>query len=238
MTTAVWISGASSGIGAALARSIPYEDARVLGISRRPPAVGEHLAADLADVGSWSEVLQSFGAVLSDDRPQRAVLLHFSGNGAPHGPIVEADTDEYARSVILGAAGQVLGQAFLRACRQHDVPAVLVVCSSPGALEAHRGMAHYGAGKSALLYWTAVARAEEPGSVVLAVIPWATDTPMLRDAMEQPTETNPVSAMVRAAFDAGEVATPDDVAAAIWAGVLAGAPVSPLHVGIVPENVR
>jgi benzil reductase ((S)-benzoin forming) len=238
MTTAVWISGASSGIGAALARSVPYEDARVLGISRRPPAVGEHLAADLSDVSSWSAVSQSFEAVLRDDHPERAVLLHFSGNGAPHGPIVDADPDEYARSVILGAAaGQVLGQAFLRTCRHHGVPAVLVVCSSPGALEPHRGMAHYGAGKSALLYWTAVARDEESGSVILAVIPWATDTPMLRDAMDQPVETNPVSGMVRAAFDAGEVATPADVAAEIWNNVVAGAPVSPLHVGIVPEGV-
>jgi len=237
MTTAVWISGASSGIGAALARSVPYDDARVLGISRRRPAVGEHLAADLADVDSWTEVCQTFEAVLSDDPPQRAVLLHFSGNGAPHGPIVEADPHEYARSVILGAAGQVLGQAFLRACRHHGVPAVAVICSSPGALEPHRGMAHYGAGKSALLYWTAVARAEQPDSVILAVIPWATDTPMLREAMEQPVETNPVSGMVRAAYDKGDVATPDAVAAEIWTSVLAGAPVSPLHVGVVPEEV-
>ena len=139
--------------------------------------------------------------------------------------------------MILGAAGQAIGQAFLRTCRRHGVPAVLVLCSSPGALEPHRGMAHYGAGKSALLYWTAVARAEEPDSVILAVIPWATDTPMLREAVELPVETNPVSGMVRAAFDAGEVATADDVAAEIWASVLAGAPVSPLHVGVVPEEV-
>lgn len=235
--TAVWISGASSGIGAALARSVPYEDARVIGISRRPPVTGEHLAADLAESSSWSAVAQSFEAVLSDQRPKRAALLHFSGSGAPHGPIVDADPAEYARSVVLGAAGQAIGQVFLQTCRRHRVQSVLVLCSSPGALEPHRGMAHYGAGKAAILYWTAVARAEETEAVIMAVIPWATDTPLLREAIELPVESNPVSGMVRAALEAGEVATPDDVAAEIWTSVLAGAPVSPLHVGVVPEGV-
>jgi short-subunit dehydrogenase len=44
---AVWISGASSGIGAALADSVPYPGARLFGISRRPPMAGEHVETDL-----------------------------------------------------------------------------------------------------------------------------------------------------------------------------------------------
>ena len=68
-TTVAWISGASSGIGAALARSVPYDGARVLGISRRPPVVGEHVAADLADVDSWDRVALSFEGVLAETRP-------------------------------------------------------------------------------------------------------------------------------------------------------------------------
>jgi short-subunit dehydrogenase len=49
----VWISGASSGIGGALATTVPWEAARLLGVSRRPPVVGEHVEADLAQPASW-----------------------------------------------------------------------------------------------------------------------------------------------------------------------------------------
>ena len=50
--TVVWISGASSGIGAALAASVPYPDARVIGISRRRGAHGEHLGGPAVPVGA------------------------------------------------------------------------------------------------------------------------------------------------------------------------------------------
>jgi len=50
------ITGASSGIGAALARTLPWEGARVIGVSRRVPPVGEHLQLDLTDASSWARL--------------------------------------------------------------------------------------------------------------------------------------------------------------------------------------
>ena len=186
MTRVIWISGASSGIGAALARSVPYEDARLIGISRRPPVAGEHLPADLSEPAAWKQVSESFARELAAADVEQALLLHFSGQGSPHGRASDADPEAYERAVLLNAAaGPVLGQRFIAQCRAREVPAVLVVCSSPGALRRHRGMAHYGAAKSELLHWTEVVREEEPQATVLSVIPWATDTPMLREAVSQ-----------------------------------------------------
>jgi NAD(P)-dependent dehydrogenase (short-subunit alcohol dehydrogenase family) len=237
----VWISGASSGIGAALAQSVPFADARVIGIARRAPAAGEHLPADLSDPASLPAVRASFEEVIGSGELERAVFLHFAGDGAPHGRAMAADPDRYARSVQLNAAsGMILGQAFLHACAGARVPAVIVMCSSPGALTENRGMAHYGAAKAALLHWTQVVRAEEPESVVLAVVPWATDTPMLRDAMLQDADENPLSGELRAASESGQLtlATPEEVAAAVWEAVLSGAPKSPLHVGPRPPEFQ
>lgn len=191
---AIWISGASSGIGAALVASVPDADARVIGISRRPSAAVEHLAADLADPADWQRVRDSFAAVL-DSGPARATFLHFSGNGSPHGPAAGADPAEYERSVLLnGASGQVLGQAFLRACAERGVPCRIVLCSSPAALEPLYGMSHYNSAKVGYDRWAACLRLEvEPAdAVVFTVVPFSVDTPMLREVMELPPEIDPL----------------------------------------------
>ncbi len=236
VNSVVWISGASSGIGAAVAASVPDPEAQLISISRRSPAVGDHLRADLSDPAGWQAVRAGFAQTLAAGDVKQATFMHFAGEGRPHGRASEADGEAYTSSVLLNAgAGLVLGQAFLAECRSHGVAATLVVCSSPGALEMHRGMAHYGAAKAALLHWTGTVRQEEPDSVVLAVIPWAVDTPMLRDAAEQPVAENPMSGHLREDLARGEFATPEQASAQIWQAVLAGAPQSPLHVGRVPD---
>lgn len=147
----VWISGASSGIGAALAKSVPHPGARLYGISRRPPVAGEHIEADLAQPTAWPAVAKHFEAVLSRREARDAVFLHMSGIGAPAGPVTDADLEAYTQAVLLNsAAGQVLGKAFLTACRRSDTSATLVLCSSPAAAKTVPGVSHYGAGKAAL----------------------------------------------------------------------------------------
>jgi benzil reductase ((S)-benzoin forming) len=217
--------------------AVPYADARVIGVARRAPEAGEHLGADLSLPSSWDSVIDSFHEVLASERPGRAVFAHFAGTGAPHGPSSEADPAEFRRSVLLNTSGLILGQAFLSICSQAGVPAVLVVCSSPAALATHRGMGHYGAVKSALLHWSEVARDEESSgpNQFLSVIPWATDTPMLRDALSQDPDQNPLSGELRLAYERGEVASAVSVATAIWEAVEAGCPESPLHVGFRPD---
>jgi len=115
----VWISGASSGIGEALARSVPWKDARLIGVSRRPPAVGEHLEADLADPSSWATVAESFDRELAGFDGDQVVFVHAAGTVEPIGFAGEVDDDPYQANVVLNsAAPQVLGHRFLAAARE------------------------------------------------------------------------------------------------------------------------
>jgi benzil reductase ((S)-benzoin forming) len=237
----VWISGASSGIGAALAASVPYEGARLIGISRRPPAHGEHVEADLADPRAWPRIAGHFGAVLDRHRHDAAVFIHMSGVATPIGPVVDAEPDAYMEAVLLNAAaGQVLGKAFLDACRSSGTPATLVLCSSPAAAMPAFGASHYGAGKSALQYWAAAVATETEGwARVFSVVPYAVDTPMVRTTIAQPPGATPVAERLRGAAKRGELAMPEATATQIWDLVVDDTTHgSAVPVGAVPAELR
>jgi NAD(P)-dependent dehydrogenase (short-subunit alcohol dehydrogenase family) len=238
----IWISGASSGIGAALARSAP-PGSRVIGISRRPSARGESHIADLSQPESWSVVGRHIEGVLEQDRPEQAMLLHFAGVATPLGPAVAAGSDAYRDAVLVNsAAGQVLGKLFLAACHRLQIRPTVVMCSSPAAATARAGMAHYSAGKAALEQWARAAALEQasvsrPGAV-FSVVPYGVDTPLLRQTMEAPAEDVPLGELFRAAAAEGRLADPDATAREIWQLVAQPAePGSAVPVGAVPSAV-
>jgi benzil reductase ((S)-benzoin forming) len=239
--TVVWISGASSGIGAALAASVPYPGARVIGIGRRAPATGEHVRADLSEPTTWPTIAADFDEVLGSRDFDRAVFVHMSGIGEPAATVADADPREYTAAVLLNSvSGQVLGQAFLSACRRAGVRPTLCLCSSPAAANPAPGISHYGAGKSALQYWAAaVARETEGWANVFSVIPFAVDTPMVRKAMTDLPPGHPIGEHLRSSAESGRLATAAGTAAQIWAlaadGSTHGAAVP---VGAVPAEVR
>jgi benzil reductase ((S)-benzoin forming) len=216
--TAVWISGASSGIGAALAASVPYADARVIGISRRAPAAGEHIEADLSDPAAWPRIAANFEEVLASGDFSQAVFVHMSGVGEPAAAVADADASAYTAAVLLNSAsGQVLGQAFLSACRRAGVQATVCLCSSPAAANPAPGVSHYGAGKSALQYWVAaVARETEGWAKVYSVVPFAVDTPMVRKAMSDLPQGHPIGEHLRNSAESGRLATAETTAEQIW----------------------
>ena len=234
----VWISGASSGIGAALASSLPWPGAELIGVSRRRPAVGRHLRADLASRDGWADVTSSFDSVFAQ-RPDEAVFAHMAATPGPHARSTDADRDEYAAAVLVnGAAPLVLGAAFLGAAERHDVRAALVLCSSPAAARPMRGMSSYGSGKAAVEYWVGCVAAElenDPRRRVIAVVPHAVDTPMVREVMSVARTTQPVAAVLADAAARGALATPESTAAAIWRAVETAPSGSIVPVGAVPD---
>jgi short-subunit dehydrogenase len=243
MSTFVCITGASSGIGRALALSVPFEDCTLMTVSRRPAPVGEWLQADLGDAAAWPLLRWRLDDALAARSHDQAVLLHFAGVGAPHVTTAEADLDEYTAAVLLNcAAGPVLGKSFISACSAAAVPATVVLCSSPGASTPMPGMSHYGSGKVGMEYWIRAVAAEtrQGGEVrAFAVVPYAVDTPMVRDVIGQPADTHPVAVMLRKAFERGELASADSTAAEIWRLVLDGVePGAIVPVGAVPTGVR
>ncbi len=129
--TLIWISGASSGIGKALADNVPWESARIIDVSRRGHSDAEHLEADLSDPESWAKVAESFQRELSDFSGQRVAFVHAAGSVQPIGFAGEVDMEPYTRNVLLNsAAGQVLGHAFLAAARDVVADRYLIMLSS------------------------------------------------------------------------------------------------------------
>jgi short-subunit dehydrogenase len=241
MATFVCVTGASSGIGGALAAWVPFEECTLIGVSRRPPVAGDWLEADLADPAVWPLVGARVAEALGAGPYQRGVLLHFAGRGSPHEHTARAGLDEYTAAVLLNAAsGPVLGKAFISACRAAGVPAMVVLCSSPGAAEPMPAMSHYGAGKLGMEYWVRAVAAEHgaDGDVrAFAVVPWSVDTPMVREVIEVQPEGQPAAVMLRDAAARGELASAESTAAEIWRlvvdGVASGAVVP---VGAVPPG--
>jgi NAD(P)-dependent dehydrogenase (short-subunit alcohol dehydrogenase family) len=133
----VLITGGSSGIGRAMAECVPFENARVIDISRRGGAGVEHFAADLADPASWSAVAELFERELAGFEGERAVFVHSAGTLDPIGFSGEVDAAAYTRQVLLNAAApQVLGDAFLRAARATAAACTVLMISS-GAAHSH-----------------------------------------------------------------------------------------------------
>lgn len=242
MGTVIWVSGASSGIGAAFVDEVPDPGARVIGISRRANPAIDNIPADLSDPASWGDVEASFREVLGDASIDRAIFLHCAGTVVGDGPVIAAGVDAYREAVLLNScAGQVLGRAFLSAVLAAEVSSTLVLCSSPGASLVLPGLSHYCAGKAAIEMWARIVAAElgdDPDAPrVFAAIPWAVDTELLRDVMNEDEADLPLSAVFREAAGKDELSSPQQAAAEIWAGIEQGVPQGGRwHVGQVPEE--
>src|SRR5215472_3661806 len=99
----VFVSGASSGIGAALVRTLPFSPARVFDLSRRGAAGCTALRVDLADPAAWPRAAELFRSELAGFAGERAVFAHAAGTLAPIGFAGEEDPEGYARAVLLNA---------------------------------------------------------------------------------------------------------------------------------------
>jgi benzil reductase ((S)-benzoin forming) len=218
----VWISGASAGIGAALAASVPFPDARVIDLSRRGGAV-EHFRADLADPADWVRVEQHFAAEAAGFEGERVVFVHNAGTVVPIGPADAVDADAYTQAVLLNsAAPQVLGRAFLRAtaglaCQRH-----LVMLSSGAAKKPYPGWSAYNAGKAAIDHWVRTVGAEQEartagrGCRVIAVAPGVVDTAMQGEIRAVDEEAFPAVERFRELKSSGGLITPERAANGIW----------------------
>ncbi len=216
----IWISGASSGIGEALAGTIPWPGARLIGVSRRPPPTGEHLEADLADPRSWETVARSFERELATWSGDRLVFVHAAGALEPIGFAGEVDTGAYARNVILGsAAPQVLGHMFLAATRDIDARRQVVMLSSGAASSVYPGWASYGAAKAGVDQWVRDVGAEQDlrgGVELIAVAPGTVDTGMQGLLRQTEEKDFPKRQKFVDLHQRGELADPREVARKIW----------------------
>ncbi len=218
--TLIWISGASGGIGQALARTVPWDPARVIGISRTPLEGVEHLEADLSEPGEWAKVDRSFRDELRDFAGERLVFVHAAGTLDPMGFVGEVDTDVYARNVVLNSASpQVLGQMFVAAVRESPASRYLVMLTSGAAKSVYPGWSSYGAAKASIDQWVRNVGAEQSsrgGVQVLAVAPGTVDTGMQSLLRQTSASDFPGRQKFVDLHAAGKLSDPDAVARDIW----------------------
>ena len=227
MSDLVVITGASSGLGLALAQSVPFP-AKVVDVSRSgpPDPAIEHISADLSDPSSWAEVGSRIAGLIEGHQPERAVLIHAAGTLSPIGFAGEVDTDAYTRNVMLnGASGQVLGHLFLEAVRKRPGRFDLVMISSGAAASTYPGWSSYGAGKAALDQWVRNVGAEQKtrGDVrVSSIAPGVLATAMQAQIRDTPEHDFPNVERFHALHDDGVLVAPEEAAGRIWAAIERG----------------
>lgn len=217
----VWISGASAGLGAALAATL-VGDADIIDLSRRGGTPGtHHVAVDLADPASWPVVEADFTRRLATFDGDTVVFIHNAATLTPLGPAGTTDSAEYTRNVLLNsAAAQVLGHAFLRAVAPYDVEKHLIMLSSGAGHKPHEGESSYCAGKAAIDQWVRAVGLEQqrrqPGCRVLSIAPGAIDTAMQAELRACSDDVFPEASRFRELDAQGGLAKPEDVARIIW----------------------
>jgi benzil reductase ((S)-benzoin forming) len=221
--TLVWISGASSGLGAALAASVPYPDAHIIDISRSGAQGVEHLPADLADPTSWGAVEAHFLAQLGGFDGARAIFIHNAATITPVGFAGEVDSRAYRDAVLLNAASPLyLGHAFLHAVTASGFTgdAQLVMITSGAASNPYPGWSAYSAGKAATDMWVRTAGEEQrrrgQRCRVVAVAPGVVDTDM-QATVRQSSETDfPAVETFHEYHRTGRLVAPEVAARGIW----------------------
>ena len=236
MTTSLFVTGASSGIGEAFLQQLPSDIPVAHTFSRRESA-GSWTRTDLGRPDDWTIVNSQVEKVLDAERPDHAIFFHCSGTGDPIGKVVDLDPSDYALTVVLNAAsGLALGQAFLRACHQRSVRATLVLTSSPAAEKDVPGMAQYCAGKDGMQHWgtiVAMEQAPQSGNRIFTVVPYAVLTDVVRSVMTRDPDEVPLVNYFRQVEAANEFASPELCAEQIWSAIDTAANGAVLPVGAV-----
>jgi benzil reductase ((S)-benzoin forming) len=222
--TLVWISGASSGLGAALPTNQPFANAHVVDISRSGGTPGtEHLPADLADPVSWPAVEAHFHAQLGQFGGSHVVFVHAAGTLDPIGFAGEVDTEQYRQQILLNAAAPlVLGHSFISALSAGAFAgrADLVMITSGAAQSVYPGWSGYGPAKAAVDHWVRTVGAEQEarggGCRVVSVGPGVVDTAMQTTIRGANRRDFPQADRFVALHEKGMLTSPDDAAKKIW----------------------
>ena len=223
MSRAVLVTGASRGIGAAIAREFAAAGDRVAVHYRASSDAAAEVVASLAGDGHVA-----VGADLADpdavrsmvDRAAEAlggvdVLVNNAGIFVRH-PIAESTYEEWQRAWNDTLAVNLVGAANVAWCAVRHMIATgggrIVNVSSRGAFRGEPDQPAYGASKAALIaFGQSLARSLGPhGIAVTTIAPGWTATDMAADTL-----AGPRGEAIRTESPLGRVATPEEVARAV-----------------------
>jgi benzil reductase ((S)-benzoin forming) len=188
------VTGASRGIGEALAQECAGEGHRVITISRSAvPALSaffaqkntphQHLQADLSQPAQVSQLGDILFGNLDKDQIESLVLINNAGMLEPIGPAGKTTDGEVIAHIQLNLlAPMLLTSTMIRHTATWNIPKIILNISSGAAFNAYYGWSAYCSGKAGLTMYTksvALEQQEEPYPVrIFAIGPGVVDTQM------------------------------------------------------------
>lgn len=151
--TTIWITGATSGIGKALAQNVPYAGARIINLSRRKHPDFESVIFDLCDPSTWGAVSSHLDKELASFKGERAIFIQNACWMAGNGTLESKSPEDYQRGLFANVAAPLaIGAMFLRALRP-GYESGLAMMSAGAAACCLEGLSGYGPGKIAIEHW-------------------------------------------------------------------------------------
>jgi NAD(P)-dependent dehydrogenase (short-subunit alcohol dehydrogenase family) len=218
------VTGATEGIGAAVARRFASEGARLVLVARRREpgealvaVIGPERALFVAGDVAEPETSERAVAAAGEAYGRLDVLVNNAGVDLSGVPLLDTTLEQIRRLVEVNVVGATLMlQEAARAMRALGGGSIVNLTSRLG-LVGLPGSTVYGATKGALHALTRGAAVElaPHGIRVNAVAPGLTETPMVRTWIEEQPDPEAFRARHAATIPQGRFATPEEVAAAV-----------------------
>jgi NAD(P)-dependent dehydrogenase (short-subunit alcohol dehydrogenase family) len=216
---AALVTGASRGIGAAIAAALAAEGCHVLLSSRRQQALDEvaarlrsaypgvqvrthaaHVGDPDAAAACVAAAVEAFGGV--------DVLVNNAGTNPYYGPMVDLDVARAQKTVQVNQLSVVLWTQAVWRASMRERGGTIVNLASVGGLLTEPGIGYYNATKAAVIHLTRQFAAElAPGVRVNAIAPGIVRTRLARTLWEGREPA------LNAAIPLGRIGEPDDIAA-------------------------
>ena len=200
------VTGTTSGIGHAVARSLLERGWRVLGLARRASAIEhdayQHTRIDLHDIDALDATLAPrLTTILADRELSRVGLVNNAADPALLGPVTTLDARRLAGVFATNVAAPIWLMGVLVRLVPGAVRLRIVNVSTGAAVRAFPGLAAYGSSKAALRMAGMALAAEldnaedttlrERDIALLSYEPGTVDTPMQAWARSQPAGVLP-----------------------------------------------
>ena len=221
------VTGASRGLGRAVAEQLLARGHQLVSISRQPPEglhspLLQHWSADLADARAVAARLNDWLVERGPDAFDALHLINNAGVISRLAPLGDITSTDLANAVRVGLeAPMLLSAAFLRATRGWPQPRKVVLVSSGLGRRAMAGSASYCAAKAGLDHLARALALEESarpdGARIVSLAPGVIDT----DMQVQLRSADPASFPERQRFiglqAAGQLDSPAQAAARLLA---------------------
>lgn len=225
------LTGASRGLGAAMADQLMQRGSALLTMSRHPNrsldakaaetgAPLEQWAIDLADGVAASNRLEAW--LTGQPSFSSATLINNAALAGKPGPIGEADATALAAVLRVGLEAPILlTRAFLRATRGWSVPRKVLNISSGAGKTPLGGTATYCAVKAGLDHFSRVVALDEAhgrnGAMIVSLAPGVIDTDMQSELRDSDVQVFPAQPRFAAMKNEGKLSSTADAASKVLA---------------------